>query len=73
MKPKPDLDYIYPVADCPNCRKQNVPFGNFSFIDDGILKEMTYCLNCHTKIEEIIPKGYLSTPELEEKGWDTEL
>lgn len=64
---------IYPVADCPNCGKQNIPFGTLSFIEDGMLRTTTYCLNCHNFVEKILPKGYLSTLELEEGGWDTEL
>jgi len=73
MKPDPDFDYIYPVADCPNCGTTDIPFGTFSFIDDGMLVRMMYCLNCHTKVSEVVPKGYLSILELEEKGLDTEL
>lgn len=73
MKPEPDFDYIYPVADCPNCGKQDIPFGTLSFIEDGMPKTITYCLSCHTKVEGIVPTGYMSMLELEEKGWDREL
>ena len=73
MKPEPDLDYIYPVADCPNCDKRDMPFGTLSYIVNGILKTMTYCLNCHNSVEEIVPKGYLSMLELEDSEWNTEL
>ena len=73
MRTEPDFDYIYPVTDCPNCGKQDVPFGTLPVIDNGMLRTRIYCLNCHNFVEEIVPKGYLSTLELEEGGWDIEL
>ena len=74
MKSEPDLDYIYPLGDCSNCGKLNVPFGTLYYQDEfGMPETMLYCLNCHTKVEEIVPKGYLSILELEEMGWNIEL
>jgi len=71
MKPEPDFEYTYPVADCPNC-KEELPFGTLSFIKDGMLRTRNYCLNCH-QVANIEPKGYLSALELEEGEWDIEL
>jgi len=74
MKSEPDFDYIYPVIDCPICGKEDVPVGELGFIDDGSLKMLRYCLNCHQPLNEMpTPKGYASILELEEEGWNTEL
>ena len=75
MKPESDFDYIYPVSDCPNCGKQDVPFGTLYFQDEfGMPQAMIYCLSCHTKIEKmVLIKGYLSILEMEESGWNSEL
>ena len=74
MKSEPDLDYIYPVIDCPLCDKQDVPVSELSFIEDGMFKTIKFCLNCHQPLNEMpIPKGYISIIELEHEEWDTEL
>ena len=73
MKLELELDYIYPIIDCPICGKPDVPVGELSFIEDGMFKILKYCLNCHQIVKEVIPKGYMSTLELEEEGWDIEL
>lgn len=74
MKLGPDLEYIYPIIDCPICGKVGVPVGEFSFLENDSYKITKYCLNCHQTINEMLtPKGYVSILELEEEGWDTEL
>ena len=73
MKSEPDSEYIYSVIDCPICGKLDVPVGELGLIIDGSYKITKYCLNCHQTIEKVIPKGYMSTLELEDFGWDIEL
>jgi len=74
MKPEPDDEYIYPIADCTRCGAKEVPFNTVWWSSlDGELVKLTYCLNCQQGEEMVNIKGYVSLLELEDLEWDTEL
>ena len=72
MKPIQDEEYCFPVYDCTNCRKKNVPFNEYWTDREPFIK-FIYCLNCLQTTEIIKPSGYVSMIDLEEMEWDTEL
>ena len=72
MKPEPDSEYYYPIADCTTCGAKDVPFNITWLPDSGGYRQLTYCLNCHQGDPKNI-KGYVSLIELEEMEWDSEL
>lgn len=73
MRPESDLEYRYPVADCPLCGEKDVPFGVIYFVDGGIRGTYQYCLSCNHISGEIKVKGYVSYLDLEDLGWETNL
>ena len=71
LKPTSDDEYYYPVADCTNCGKLDIPFGIF-YNPYEIADIRYYCLNCHEgELKNI--KGYVSLIDLEDSEWDREL
>lgn len=71
LKPKPDLEYNYPIADCTNCGEKDVPFGVFCNPYE-IVDTKYYCLKCH-QFSRPEFKGYVSLIDLEKTEWDIEL
>ena len=69
MVPEEDVIHVYPVIDCPKCRRSNMPVG----WNNMFFRPEPYCLNCHEIIEDLKPKGYVTQSDLEDTEWGSEL
>lgn len=63
-----DMEHCYPIIDCPECGAVDVPVGYLNSI-----RAEPYTLCCHTILENIKPKGYVSLLDLEESYWNEQL
>ena len=80
MKPESDLEYRFPILDCPICGQEDIPFGMAGpYIVNGLPITLLYCLNCNQVLppqvleEKVKPKGYVSDLDLEEFGYTDNL
>ena len=68
LTPEQDDLHIFPVINCPKCRRKNIPVAYL-----GTVKLLPYTLCCHRILDTIKPIGYASLLDLEETGWDEHL
>jgi len=68
LHPEEDFVHIFPVINCPKCRRINVPV---AYIPS--LRPVPYTLCCYRILKKIRPKGYVSLLDLEECSWDEQL